>query len=83
MPVITQTIAVGKWADRKKLDYQPVNSRVINGSSFNAFGVANRASLDLCLTRRPYKIDESESVTYVMYDDDSESEVAIYRSIVE
>lgn len=82
MAVYTTTVAVGKWANRKNLTYVPVNNR-INGKTYNAFGVASDRSIDPVQTRRPYKIEEDGNTSYVMYDDDSAADVAIYRTVEE
>lgn len=73
------TIAVGRWNDRANLSYQPVNNR-INGKCYNAFGVEIYRAGDPAETRRPYKMEESGTTTYVMYDDDSANDVPIYRT---
>lgn len=71
-------LAVGKWNDRANLAYVPVNEK-INGRRYNAFGVAISAAGDPAETRRPYRMEEADSVSYIMYDDDSRVDVPIYR----
>lgn len=83
MAVITTTAAIGKWENRKTLDYRPVNDRMVNNKRYNAFGVPIYTAGDPAETRRPYKIEENGGTTYVMYDDDSENDVVIFRSVEE
>ena len=73
-------IALGKWADRATLNYQPVNSRLANGRRYNAFGVPICAAGDPAETRRPYRIEETGGTTYVMYDDDTTGNVPIFKT---
>ena len=80
MATTISKIAVGKWNDRTNLDYVPVNSVLPNGVRYNAFGVPSTSAVDPGLTRRPYKIEEAGSVTYIMYDDDTNSDVAIFKT---
>lgn len=77
MAVITTTIAVGKWSSRASLSYTPCNSGV-NGKVYNPFGVEVGHPLSTH-ERRPYKIEENGTTTYIMYDDDSKGNVPIYR----
>lgn len=79
MPNITTTVALGIWDNRASLNYHPVNSRLENGKRYNAFGVEIFQAGDPAETRRPYKIEETGNVTYIMYDDDSGSEVPIFK----
>jgi hypothetical protein len=78
MSTITTMIAVGRWSKRTNLQYVPCNEKAA-GQKYNAFGVPNSAAMDPTITRRPYKIEENGSTTYIMYDDDTYSDVAIYR----
>ena len=79
MPTTVSMIALGKWDDRANLNYVPVNSALPNGARYNAFGVSNKSAADPGLTRRPYKIEEAEGVSYIMYDDDANNDVAIFK----
>lgn len=74
------TIALGTWDERTALPFIPVNSKFPNGARYNAFGVRIASAGDAAETRRPYRIDETGSTTYVMYDDDSEGPVPIYKT---
>lgn len=73
-------IAVGKWDDRANLNYVPCNERV-NGKRYNAFGVAIVSAGDTAEVRRPYKMEEDGGTTYVMYDDDSNVDVPIFKTV--
>ena len=73
-------VALGRWADRANLNYQPVNNRFPNGKRYNAFGVPISAAGDPAETRRPYRIEELGSTSYVMYDDDSNADVPIFKT---
>lgn len=72
-------IAVGKWADRAHLAYVPVNNKV-NGRRYNAFGVPISQAGDPAEVRRPYRLEEDGSTTYVCYDDDTLAEVPIFKT---
>jgi hypothetical protein len=78
MELVTM-IAVGKWDDRGNLDFVPCNERV-NGKRYNAFGVQISAAGDPAAVRRPYKIEEVGTTTYVMYDDDTLTDVPIFKT---
>ena len=79
MAVTTTTVALGKWANRSNLKYQPCNNPV-NGRKLNAFGLQLGDGAANML-RRPYKVDEQGSVAYVMYEDDSRTDVPIFRIV--
>jgi hypothetical protein len=78
MPIITTTVAVGKWENRASLEYFPVNGR-INGKRFNAFGIQIDHPNEKVETRRPFKIDDGGSVVYICYDSDADTDIPIYR----
>lgn len=73
-------IALGKWEDRATLSYVPVNEK-LNGRRYNAFGVAIVNAGDPAEVRRPYKIEEDGTTSYVMYDDDTKADVPIYKTV--
>lgn len=77
----TTLIALGKWDDRANLNFVPVNNQLANGRRYNAFGVQISRAGDPAETRRPYKIEELDGTTYVMYDDDSAVDVPIYKAV--
>lgn len=79
MATTISKIAVGKWNDRANLDYVPVNSTLPNGVRYDAFGVPSTSAVEPGLTRRPYKIEEAGSASYIMYDDDAKGDVAIFK----
>lgn len=79
MSVTIQMVALGRWENRANLNYVPVNSALPNGARYNAFGISSRSATDPGLTRRPYKIEEAEGVSYIMYDDDAKGDVAIFK----
>ena len=81
MATIITTLAVGKWDDRANLNYQPVNNQLSNGRRYNAFGVLISRAGDPAETRRPYKVEEAGGTTYVMYDDDANGGVPIYKMV--
>ena len=72
-------IAVGRWANRANLNYVPCNEP-IGGVRFNAFGVRIGQARDPGDTRRPYRMEEAGTTTYVMYDSDGSADVPIYRT---
>ena len=74
------SIALGTWDERSTLDFQPVNNRLKDGKRYNAFGVAISQAGDPAETRRPYRIEEIGSTSYVMYDDDANGPVPIYKT---
>ena len=76
-----QLIALGRWDNRANLPYQPVNARLANGKRYNAFGVPISQAGDPAEIRRPYKIEESGGITYVMYDDDTFDDVPIFKTV--
>ncbi len=78
MSVITTMIAVGKWNNKENLNFVPVGERV-NGVRYTAYGVPATSAGDPAAERRPYKIEDNGTDTYIMYDDDSRSDVPIYR----
>lgn len=73
-------IAVGKWENRGSLNYVPVNNKIA-GKRYNAFGVPIVSAGDPAEVRRPYKMEEADGTTYVMYDDDSLADVAIFKTV--
>jgi hypothetical protein len=77
MSIYTTRIALGKWDQRESLEYFPANAKV-NGQRYNAFGVPITHATEEVEIRRPYKIDEAEERTYIMYDDDSNGDVPIF-----
>lgn len=79
--MFTQMLAIGKFADRENLDYKPVNEPV-NGVFYNSYGLKVNHSLANTV-RRPFKIDVQGNTTYIMFDDDSKSDVCIYRIVEE
>lgn len=79
MAQIVTMIAVGKWSNRETLNYVPVNTK-IDGVLYNAFGMVSNSAYDQAIIRRPYRIEEDSGVTYVMYDDDTNGAVPIYRT---
>lgn len=79
MATTISMIAVGKWNDRANLNFVPVNSALPNGVRYDAFGVPSTSAVEPGLTRRPYKIEEAEGVSYIMYDDDANGSVAIFK----
>lgn len=74
------TVALGRWADRDNLNYKPANSRLEDGKRYNAFGVPISRAGDPAELRRPYKIEEAGNVAYVMYDDDTNDVVPIFKT---
>jgi hypothetical protein len=81
MPVTTTTIALGRWENRTSLDYRPVNAILSNGRRYGPFGVPISQAGDTAEIRRPYRIDEQGSTTYIMYDDDQFGDVPVYRVV--
>ena len=79
MPTTVTTIAVGKWENRKNLEYAPCNERV-KGKRYNAFGVQISQAGDPAEVRRPYKMEEDGTTIYVMYDDDAFADVPIFKT---
>lgn len=77
MSTITTEIAKGKWSSRGSLPYIPVNN-VLDGTQYNSFGLEVNHPL-AGETRRPYRIETAGSVTYISYDDDSKTDVCIFR----
>lgn len=71
-------IAVGRWEERNSLSFVPVNEKV-NGILYNAFGVPVSAAGDPAAVRRPYRMEESGTTTFVMYDSDERVDVPIYK----
>lgn len=77
--MITQLLAIGKFDNRETLNYQPVNEP-INGACYNAFGVKiNHPYANA--ERRPFKVDAQGSVTYIMFDNDANADVCIYKIV--
>jgi hypothetical protein len=74
-----QMIALGTWAERASLAYKPVNSVLGNGMRYGAYGVPVVTGGDTGGSRRPYRVDESDTTAYIMYDDDANGPVPIYR----
>lgn len=83
MSTTITTIAIGKWNDRANLDYKPVNSILENGKRYDARGKEISDYPRNTVDRRPYKFEETDTTAYVMYDDDAEKEVPIYRIVQE
>lgn len=79
MSITTTTIAIGKWENRETLDYKPCNSVLTNGKTYDGRGRQVQKYPENYTERRPYKIEEAGAVAYVMYDDDTEKDVPIFR----
>jgi hypothetical protein len=79
MSVTTTTIALGKWDNRANLDYKPCNNTLDDGNVYDAYGKRIPYGGK---TRRPYKIEQLDNGTaYIMYDDDSNGDVPIYKVV--
>lgn len=78
MELVTM-IALGRWGARHILEFVPCNNRV-NGKRYNAFGVQIVSAGDPAEVRRPYRIEEDRGTTYVMYDDDTNGDVPIFKT---
>lgn len=68
MSIITTEVAVGAWENRTTLTYVPCNERLPGVGHVDAFGRKTPEALKDVYTRRPYKVDAGNSVTYVKYD---------------
>ena len=83
MSTTINTIAIGRWENRAALDYKPVNSVMEDGKTYDARGVPVCCYPRNYTERRPFKIEENGDVAYVMYEDDTEKDVPIYRIVKE
>lgn len=77
--MITQTWAMTTWANRASATYvnidKPIGNRYID-----AFGrLRPDLSQQNSLPRRPYKMEEGDSVSYVMYDSDDKGNVPVIK----
>jgi hypothetical protein len=73
-------MALGRWDEKYILDYRPVNERQKDGKFYGPYGLP--INLDNS-PRRPFKIFKTfdlyeNEYTYIMYDDDTNGDVAIY-----
>lgn len=69
MATIKTEVSVGEWEDRAGLVYVPANDPVPGVGFVDAFGRAQGcAGYGLPVTRRPYRTETAEGVTYIQYD---------------
>ena len=77
--MITQQWAMTTWANKASATYVNVD-KPINNRYIDAFGRLRPDILrDASLPRRPVKMEEGESVSYVMYDSDDNGNVPVIK----
>ena len=79
MSTRTVTWTVDTWENRASAAYTPVNTH-INNVVIDAYGRrSDSPTFGRCSPRRPYKTEETDEATYLMYDDDTNGAVPIIR----
>lgn len=69
MATVKTEVSVGEWENRAELDYVPANAAVPGAGFVDAFGrKSGTAGYGLSVTRRPYRVETAENVTYIQYD---------------
>ena len=69
MATIKTEVSVGEWENRAALEYVPANAAVPGTGFVDAFGrKSGTAGYGLPLTRRPYRVETTDNVTYIQYD---------------
>lgn len=79
MSTKTTAWTIAQWSERTTAQFVPVNTH-INNVVIDAYGRrSDQAHYLEASPRRPFKVEEGETVSYVMYEDDTAGPVPIIK----
>ena len=83
MATKTTTWTIAQWSERTTAEFRPVNTHIGN-VVIDAYGRrSDQANYLEAIPRRPYKVEEGDTASYVMYEDDTAGPVPIIRIVEE
>lgn len=81
MSTKTTTWTIAQWSERTTAQFVPANTH-INNVNIDAYGRrSGQANYLEAIPRRPYKVEEGNGTSFIMYEDDTAGPVPIIKIV--